>query len=79
MDSSLHEIWQTAPGSPFLPTVGKGSQFLVGFALLLLGLSLTGAFAFNRSLVTLPALGIPASLAIAFGTVYMFCAVGVYV
>ncbi|KAI1091625.1 hypothetical protein F5B19DRAFT_255120 [Rostrohypoxylon terebratum] len=79
MDSSLHEIWQTAPGSPFLPTVGKGSQFLVAFILLLLGLSLTGAFALNRSLVKLPILGVPASLAIAFGTVYMFCAVGVYV
>ncbi|KAI1459522.1 hypothetical protein F4805DRAFT_455687 [Annulohypoxylon moriforme] len=79
MDSSLHEIWQTAPGSPFLPTVGKGSQFLVGFILLLLGLSLTGAFALNRSLVNLPIFGVPASLAVAFGTVYMFCAVGVYV
>ncbi|KAI8959669.1 hypothetical protein F5Y11DRAFT_296072 [Daldinia sp. FL1419] len=79
MDSSLHEIWQTAPGSPFLPTVGKGSQFLVGFVLLLLGLSLTGAFALNRSLVNLPLYGVPASLAVAYGTVYMFCAVGVYV
>ncbi|KAI1774738.1 hypothetical protein F4818DRAFT_442224 [Hypoxylon cercidicola] len=79
MDSSLHEIWQTGAGSPFLPTVGKGSQFLVGFALLLFGLSLTGAFALNRSLVNLPIYGVPASLAIAFGTVYMFCAVGVYV
>ncbi|KAI0882181.1 uncharacterized protein GGS22DRAFT_48778 [Annulohypoxylon maeteangense] len=79
MDSSLHEIWQTAPGSPFLPTVGKGSQFLVAFILLLIGLSLTGAFALNRSLVNLPIFGVPASLAVAFGTVYMFCAVGVYV
>ncbi|KAI1650050.1 hypothetical protein F4815DRAFT_441982 [Daldinia loculata] len=79
MDSSLHEIWQTAPGSPFLPTVGKGSQFLVGFVLLLFGLTLTGAFALNRSLVNLPLYGVPASLAVAFGTVYMFCAVGVYV
>ncbi|KAI0015397.1 DNA repair exonuclease-like protein [Xylariomycetidae sp. FL0641] len=66
MDSSLHELWQTAPGSPFLPTVGKGSQFLVGFVLLLLGLSLTGAFALNRSLVNIPLLGLPASGAIAF-------------
>lgn len=48
MDSSLHEIWQTAPGSPFLPTVGKGSQFLVGFVLLLFGLTLTGAFALSE-------------------------------
>ncbi|KAI3324589.1 hypothetical protein HD806DRAFT_49835 [Xylariaceae sp. AK1471] len=79
MDSSLHEIWQTAAGSPFQPTVGKGSQFFVGFVLLLLGLSLSGVFAFNRSFINLPAIGVPASLAIAFGTVYMFCAVGVYV
>ncbi|KAI1396654.1 hypothetical protein F4819DRAFT_491319 [Hypoxylon fuscum] len=79
MDSSLQEIWQTAPGSPFLPTVGKSSQFLVGFTLLLFGLGLTGAFALNRSLVNLPIYGLPASLAVAFGTVYMFCAVGVYV
>ncbi|KAI1378659.1 hypothetical protein F4677DRAFT_374101 [Hypoxylon crocopeplum] len=79
MDSSLHEIWQTAPGSPFLPTVGKGSQFLVGFLLLLFGLFVTGAFALNRSFANLPIYSVPASLAVAFGTVYMFCAVGVYV
>ncbi|KAI0384124.1 hypothetical protein F5Y04DRAFT_236213 [Hypomontagnella monticulosa] len=79
MDSSLQEIWQTAPGNPFLPSVGKGSQFLVGFVLVLLGLALTGAYALNRSLTNLPLYGVPASLSIAFGTVYMFCAVGVYV
>ncbi|KAI1132780.1 hypothetical protein F5Y10DRAFT_185573 [Nemania abortiva] len=126
MDSSLHEIWNSASGSPFKPTVGKGSQFLVGFVLLLVGLGLTGGFAFSacwtnlvhamrqfvgcdadklytdRSLVNLPIYGVPAGLAIAcvsnpcpqiyhlfsqlgsdlfnsFGTVYMFCAVGVYV
>lgn len=50
MDSSLQEIWQTAPGSPFLPTVGKSSQFLVGFTLLLFGLGLTGAFALSEYL-----------------------------
>ncbi|KAI0434964.1 hypothetical protein F5Y09DRAFT_156764 [Xylaria sp. FL1042] len=79
MDSSLHELWHTASGSPFQPTVGKGSQFFVGFVLLLLGLGLTGGFAFDRSLIGLPVYGVPAGLAIAFGTVYMFCAVGVYV
>ncbi|KAF4458518.1 DNA repair [Fusarium albosuccineum] len=79
MDSSLHEVWQAAAGSPFFPTVNKGSQFWVAFLLLLLGFSLTGVFALNRSLVNVPVLGIPASLAIAFGVVYMFCAVGVYV
>ncbi|KAI1433849.1 hypothetical protein GGR50DRAFT_695698 [Xylaria sp. CBS 124048] len=79
MDSSLYEIWHTASGSPFQPIVGKGEQFTVGFVLLILGLSLTGAFAFNRSLVNIPLFGIPAGAAIAVGTVYMFCAVGVYV
>ncbi|KAI2630365.1 DNA repair exonuclease-like protein [Hypomontagnella submonticulosa] len=70
MDSSLQEIWQTAPGSPFLPSVGKGSQFLVGFVLLLLGLSLTGAFALNRSLTNLPLYGVPASLSIAWEHIF---------
>jgi len=79
MDSSLHEVWQAAAGSPFLPTIGKNTQFLVAFILLLIGISLTGVFALNRSLANVPLLGIPASLAIAYGTVYMFCAVGVYV
>lgn len=79
MDSSLHEVWQAAAGSPFLPTIGKGTQFLVGFVLLLLGVAITAFFALNRSLVNVPLLGVPASLAIAYGTVYMFCAVGVYV
>ncbi|KAM0253545.1 hypothetical protein ACHAP5_000577 [Fusarium lateritium] len=79
MDSSLHEVWQAAAGSPFFPAVNKGSQFWVGFLLTLLGFSLLGVFALNRSLVTVPVLGIPASLALAFGVVYMFCAVGVYI
>ncbi|KPM45861.1 hypothetical protein AK830_g609 [Neonectria ditissima] len=79
MDSSLHEVWQAAAGSPFLPTIGKGSQFWISFLLLLLGIFLTGAFALNRSFLNVPVLGIPASLTIAFGVVYMFCAVGVYV
>jgi len=79
MDSSLHEVWQAAAGSPFLPVVGKGSQFLVASVLLSIGIAVTGVFAFNRSFVNIVALGVPASLAIAVGTVYMFCAVGVYV
>ncbi|KAK7218085.1 hypothetical protein V2G26_006088 [Clonostachys chloroleuca] len=79
MDSSLHEVWQAAAGSPFLPTISKESQFTVGFLLLLIGVALTGYFALNRSLLNVPLLGVPASAAIAVGTVYMFCAVGVYV
>jgi hypothetical protein len=48
MDSSLHEVWQAAAGSPFLPAIDKGSQFFVGFALLLLGLLITGVFALSE-------------------------------
>ncbi|KAL6701967.1 hypothetical protein J3F84DRAFT_20286 [Trichoderma pleuroticola] len=100
MDSSLHQVWQAAAGSPFLPVIAKESQFTIAFALLSLGVAFTGIFALNRSLVSVVVLGVPASLAIAyeaapllmchsiakymlihhsFGTVYMFCAVGVYV
>ncbi|OAR02618.1 hypothetical protein LLEC1_06262 [Akanthomyces lecanii] len=68
MDSSLHEVWLAAAGSPFLPTVGKGSQFLVAFVLLSLGVCATGVFALNRSLVNVFAVGIPASLALALST-----------
>ncbi|KIH90047.1 hypothetical protein SPBR_01154 [Sporothrix brasiliensis 5110] len=66
MDSSLHELWQTASGSPFNPTIGKGSQFLVGFSLLVLGLGLTGSFLLNRTLASISYLGLPASLAVAY-------------
>ncbi|KAN0093902.1 hypothetical protein V8E51_017086 [Hyaloscypha variabilis] len=79
MESSLHQVWESAVGNPFVPTVGKGSQFLLGFSLLTIGLLLSGLFGLNRSIVNIGALGIPASLAIAFGAVYMICAVGVYV
>lgn len=48
MDSSLHEVWQAASGSPFLPTIGKGSQFFVAFLLLLIGLALGGLFALSK-------------------------------
>ena len=48
MDSSLHEVWQAAAGSPFVPTVGKDSQFLIAFVLLILGFSLGGAFTLSR-------------------------------
>jgi len=48
MDPSVLELWQTASGAPFLPTVGKGSQFTVGFLLLVIGLGLTGAFTLSE-------------------------------
>lgn len=77
MDSSLPEVWQTAYA--FYPLVHKLNQFWFAFFLLSIGLALSSVFALNRSLITVPVLGVPASLAIAFGVVYMFCAVGVYV
>lgn len=59
MDSSLHEVWQAAAGSPFFPTVNKDTQFTLAFALLLVGFFLTGVFALSMrhsSLVHLPLL-----------------------
>lgn len=47
MDSSLHEVWQAAAGSPFFPTVDKDTQFTLAFALLLVGFFLTGVFALS--------------------------------
>lgn len=52
MDSKLVEVWQTAAGSPFLPTVGKNSQFLVAFVLLFAGLASFGIFALSKSTPT---------------------------
>lgn len=49
MDSSLHEVWQAAAGSPFYPVISKGSQFWVGFLLSILGISLTGVFALSKN------------------------------
>ncbi|KAJ2905709.1 hypothetical protein MKZ38_004576 [Zalerion maritima] len=79
MDSSVVDVWNAAAANPFVPTVGKDSQFTVGFLLVLIGISLGAIFTLGRSLLNVPLLGIPASLALAFGAVYMFCAVGVYV
>ncbi|PBP25910.1 repair protein Rad1/Rec1/Rad17 [Diplocarpon rosae] len=76
MESSLHQVWESAAGNPFVPTIAKDSQFSVGFSLLSLGLLLTGYFGLNRSVLNIPLIGIPASLSIAFGAVYMICAVG---
>jgi hypothetical protein len=79
MSSPLVDVWEAAASSPFSPAVGKNTQFTVGFVLLAISLILTTIFGLNRSLVNLPVLGVPASLAFGFGAVYMICAVGVYV
>ncbi|KAF2853606.1 hypothetical protein T440DRAFT_390089 [Plenodomus tracheiphilus IPT5] len=79
MSSPLLDVWEAAASSPFSPTVGKNAQFTVGFTLLAISLVLSTIFGLNRSLVNLPILGAPASLAFGFGAVYMICAVGVYV
>ena len=36
MSSPLLDVWEAAAASPYQPTVGKGSQFTVGFVLLLI-------------------------------------------
>ncbi|EUC31499.1 hypothetical protein COCVIDRAFT_94681 [Bipolaris victoriae FI3] len=79
MSSPLLDVWEAAASQPFHPTIGKDTQFTVGFVLLAASLVLTTIFGLNRSLVNLPILGVPASLAFGFGAVYMICAVGVYV
>ncbi|KAI9830014.1 MAG: hypothetical protein M1826_005187 [Phylliscum demangeonii] len=61
--SALELVWEGASGNSFSPAIAKKSQFVVGFTLLLLAFVLTGFFSLNRSLVTLPLVGIPASLA----------------
>ena len=82
MDSSLHEVWQAAAGSPFFPTVNKDTQFTLAFALLFVGFFLAGVFALSmrhrlslyfllltildRTFINVPLLGVPASLAIAY-------------
>lgn len=76
---SLNEVWEEAASSPFYPLVPKERQFLVGFTLLLTAFVLTGLFGLNRSFKNIPFLGVPASLAFGFGSVFMICAVGVYV
>ena len=76
---SLNEVWEAAAGSPFTPAVSKDYQLTVGFSLLLASVVLTILFGLNRSVISLPLYGIPASLAFAFGAVYTICGVGVYV
>ncbi|KAK1066081.1 hypothetical protein LTR12_008080 [Friedmanniomyces endolithicus] len=75
----LHDIWEASSSQPFLPSISKGLQFPIAFTLLFIAVLLTGLFGLNNTLKNLPLYGIPASLAFAFGAVYMICAVGVYV
>ncbi|KAK2768543.1 hypothetical protein FQN54_000399 [Arachnomyces sp. PD_36] len=76
---SLLELWEGAAGQPYTTIVSKDNQFFVGFTLLFTALILSGLFGLNRSLLNIPLLAIPASLAYGFGAVFMICAVGVYV
>lgn len=76
---SLYEVWQAAASSPFQPTVGKDSQLTLGLLLLLIGVVLTGLFGLNRTPLSIPLFGIPASLAFGLGAVYAICGFGVYV
>ncbi|RPA97531.1 hypothetical protein L873DRAFT_1809579 [Choiromyces venosus 120613-1] len=64
---------------PFVPTIGKEGHLSVAAVLMLTGFFLTGLFSINKSVTTAPLLAIPASLALGFGSVYLICAVGVYV
>lgn len=79
MDSSLYQLWQESSSDLFQPALAKGNQTIAAALLLALGITSTGLFALNRSFINIVALGVPASLALAFGVVYLFCAVGVYV
>jgi hypothetical protein len=44
MESSLHQVWESAVGNPFVPLIGKDSQFSVGIGLLIAGILLSGLF-----------------------------------
>ncbi|EJT68189.1 hypothetical protein GGTG_14232 [Gaeumannomyces tritici R3-111a-1] len=79
MDPSLTSAWQASANDLFVPAISKGNQSLLAFFLLALAVTSTGVFAMNRSFVNIFLLGVPASLALGFGLVYLFCAVGVYV
>lgn len=48
MESSLHGVWESAVGNSFVPTIGKDSQFTVGFSLLVLGILLSGFFGLSE-------------------------------
>jgi hypothetical protein len=49
MEPSLLEVWESAAGNPFVPVIGKDSQFVVGLSLLILGTLLTAFFGLSMS------------------------------
>ncbi|KGQ01012.1 hypothetical protein PAAG_12324 [Paracoccidioides lutzii Pb01] len=53
---SLNKVWDSAGGTPFYPLVSKDSHFFVALTLLLT----------NRSFVSVPLFGVPASLAFGY-------------
>jgi hypothetical protein len=48
MESSLQEVWEAAAANPFVPTIGKDSQFFVGISLLIIGTLLAGFFGLSE-------------------------------
>jgi hypothetical protein len=53
MESSLHNVWESAVGNPFVPTIGKDSQFTVGISLLIAGILLSGLFGLSMEITSL--------------------------
>ena len=45
----LRDIWEASASQPFQPSIGKDSQFTIGFALLLISLIFTGLFGLSMS------------------------------
>jgi hypothetical protein len=50
MESSLHQVWESAVGNPFVPLIGKDSQFSVGISLLIAGILLSGLFGLSMQI-----------------------------
>jgi hypothetical protein len=51
MEASLHQVWDSAVGNPFEPTIGKGGQFFVGITLLIIGILLSGFFGLSNAFI----------------------------
>lgn len=45
----LHDLWEAAASQPYEPSIGKNSQFTVGFTLLFIALVLAGLFGLSMS------------------------------